>query len=140
MPAGLPLDEIAAWAAEHHYQALEVATSSATGSRDAAVAHLDVADFDEADADRVRALFDRHRLELSAFAYHENNLHPDEHRRNEIATHLRHTIDAASLLGVPYRGRAAVTSTVATALRRRRIRCPRGPAWRRHRTPCPAHP
>lgn len=96
---GLPLDEIAAWAAEHTYQALGVATSSATGSRDAAAAHLDVADFDEADADRVRAPFDRHRLELSAFAYHENNLHPDEHRRDEIATHLRHTIDAASLLG-----------------------------------------
>jgi hypothetical protein len=34
----------------------------------------------------------------------------------------------------------AVTSTVATALRLRRIRCPRGPALRRRRTPCPAHP
>ncbi|MER5941607.1 transposase [Streptomyces sp. NPDC001928] len=38
------------------------------------------------------------------------------------------------------RVRVAVTSTVATALRRRRIRCPQGPAWRRRRAPCPAHP
>lgn len=38
------------------------------------------------------------------------------------------------------RERVAGTSTVATALRRRRIRCPRGPAWRRRRGPCPAHP
>ncbi|KPC64354.1 sugar phosphate isomerase/epimerase family protein [Streptomyces chattanoogensis] len=100
----LSLDEIAAWAAEHDYQALEVATWPATGSRDSAAAHLDVARFGEADADRVRALFDRHGLELSAFAYYENNLHPDEHRRTEIAAHLRHNIDAASLLGVPYVG------------------------------------
>ncbi|WP_399122388.1 LamB/YcsF family protein [Streptomyces sp. N2A] len=37
------------------------------------------------------------------------------------------------------RQRVAVASTVATALRRRRIRCPRGPAWRRRRAPYPAH-
>jgi sugar phosphate isomerase/epimerase len=100
----LPLDRIAAWAADHGYEALEVATWPATGSRDFEASHLDVAHFGERDADEVRALFDRHGLELSAFAYYENNLHPDERRRAEIAEHVRRNIDAAALLGVPYVG------------------------------------
>jgi len=36
----------------------------------------------------------------SPLAYYENNLHPDEARRAEIAAHVRHAIDAAVLLGV----------------------------------------
>jgi sugar phosphate isomerase/epimerase len=63
-----------------------------------------VARFGEREADEVRTLFDRHGLELSALAYYENNLHPDEKRRAEIAEHVRRNIDAASRLGVPYVG------------------------------------
>ena len=33
----------------------------------------------------------KHRLTLSALAYYENNLHPDEGRRDEIAAHVRTT-------------------------------------------------
>lgn len=101
---GLPLDEIAAWAAEHGYDALEVATWPSVGARDFEASHLDVANFGEREADQARALFERHGLELSAFAYYENNLHPDQKRRAEIADHVRRNIDAAALLGVPYVG------------------------------------
>jgi sugar phosphate isomerase/epimerase len=96
----LPLDDIAAWAASHDYEALEVATWPSTGSRDFEAAHIDVARFGERAADGVRALFDRHGLTLSALAYYENNLHPDVTRRAEIAAHVRANIDAAALLGV----------------------------------------
>jgi sugar phosphate isomerase/epimerase len=99
-----PLERIAAWAAEHGYQALEVATWPSTGSRDFEASHIDVADFGKGDAERIRALFDEHGLVLSALAYYENNLHPHEPRRLQIAEHVRRNVDAAQLLGVPYVG------------------------------------
>ncbi len=101
---GLPLSEIAAWAAGHGYEALEVATWPSTGSRDFEASHIDVTAFGKQEAEEVRALFDRHGLEISAFAYYENNLHPDEDRRSAIAEHVRRNVDAAALLGVPYVG------------------------------------
>ncbi|MGH3416392.1 MAG: sugar phosphate isomerase/epimerase family protein, partial [Actinocrinis sp.] len=95
---------IAAWAAEHGYEALEVATWPTTGSRDFEAGHIDVTDFGEKQAEEVRALFERTGLSISAFAYYENNLHPHEQRRLEIAEHVRRNVDAAQLLGVPYVG------------------------------------
>jgi sugar phosphate isomerase/epimerase len=100
----LPLDRIVSWAAAHGYEALEVATWPTTGSRDFEASHLDVAALDAGGADKVRALFEQHGIAISALAYYENNLHPDERRRAEIAQHVRHNIDAAALLGVPYVG------------------------------------
>lgn len=101
---GLSLESIAAWAAELGYEALEVACWPQTGGRDFEAAHLAVADFGPARVDETKALFDRHGLELSALAYYENNLHPDDRRRNEVHRHLRCSIDAAAALGVPYVG------------------------------------
>lgn len=100
----VPLENIVSWAAAHDYDALEVATWPSTGSRDFEASHLDVAAMDAKAAEEVRALFDRHGVEISAFAYYENNLHPDPRRRTEIADHLRRNVDAAALLGVPYVG------------------------------------
>jgi sugar phosphate isomerase/epimerase len=100
----LPLDEIAAWAAAHDYEALEVATWPSTGSRDFEASHIDVTDFGDRQADEVRALFDKHGLTLSSLAYYENNLHPDETRRAEIAAHVRANVDAAQRLGVDHVG------------------------------------
>jgi sugar phosphate isomerase/epimerase len=103
LPA-LTLNEIAAWAAGAGYEALEVAAWPATGGRDFEAAHLPVADFDGRAAEATRALFDQHRLELSALAYYENNLHPDPNRRAEIRDHLKAVIDAAAKLDVRYVG------------------------------------
>ncbi|GAA2060820.1 sugar phosphate isomerase/epimerase [Catenulispora yoronensis] len=96
----LPLADIAAWASENDYQALEVAVWPKVGGRDFEASHIDVAHFDDAQADDVRALFDKHGLALSSLAYYENNLHPDVERREEIAAHLLHAVDAAARLGV----------------------------------------
>lgn len=96
----LALPEIAEWAAATGYEALEVAVWPSTGSRDFEASHIDVAHLGEAGAHDVKALFDKHGLELSSLAYYENNLHPDEARRAEIAAHVRHAIDAAALIGV----------------------------------------
>ena len=96
----VPLADIAAWAAENDYEALEVAVWPKVGGRDFEASHIDVAHFDDAHADEVSELFAKHGLTLSSLAYYENNLHPDEQRREEIAAHLLHAIDAAARLGV----------------------------------------
>ncbi|WP_406358342.1 sugar phosphate isomerase/epimerase family protein [Streptomyces sp. NBC_00658] len=100
----LSLARIAAWASEAGYEALEVAAWPVTGGRDFEAAHLPVADFGTQQADETRGLFERHRLQLSALAYYENNLHPDAGRREQIHAHLKKVIDAAASLDVPYVG------------------------------------
>jgi sugar phosphate isomerase/epimerase len=96
----LPLTDIAAWAADNGYAALEVAVWPQVGGREFEAGHIDVAHFDADQAGQVTDLFAKYGLTLSSLAYYENNLHPDEDRRAEIAAHVIHAIDAAALLGV----------------------------------------
>ncbi|MDW6064486.1 sugar phosphate isomerase/epimerase [Streptomyces sp. FXJ1.4098] len=100
----LTLTEIAAWASQAGYEALEVAAWPSTGGRDFEAAHLPVADFDARAADETRALLAHHGLDISALAYYENNLHPDGERRAAIHSHLKKVVEVASALGVPYVG------------------------------------
>jgi sugar phosphate isomerase/epimerase len=99
----LSLDDIAAWAAANGYDALEVAAWPAAGDRSFTTSHVDAAGIgrDGAEADRVRALFDRHGLELSSLGFYDNNLHPDPDVRTATHEHLRACIDAAAALGCP---------------------------------------
>jgi len=73
-----PLDRIAPWAAENGFEALEVAAWPRLGNRPFTASHIDVENFD---ADKVRALFDRHGLALTSLAFYDNNLHPDPDER-----------------------------------------------------------
>jgi sugar phosphate isomerase/epimerase len=98
---GRSLEEVAGWAAEHRFEALEVAAWPDLGDRPFTATHIDVADLDQAGADRIRQLFDRHGLELSSLAFYDNNLHPDPTERKAINDHVLACIDAAALLGCP---------------------------------------
>ena len=98
------LEQVAEFAQKTGYERLEVAVWPSTGGRDFEASHLPVATFTEKDADETRALLERTGLEISAFAYYENNLIGDLARREEIRTHLKHAIDAAQMLDVPYVG------------------------------------
>lgn len=98
------LDRIAEFAAGQGYERLEVGVWPGTGGRDFEAAHLPVATFTDEDAAATRDLLDRTGLEISALAYYENNLHQDLARREEVRTHLKHAIDTAQVLGVPYVG------------------------------------
>jgi sugar phosphate isomerase/epimerase len=95
------LEQIAAWASENAFEALEVAAWPDLGDRPFTATHIRVESFSERDADAVRALFDRYGLELSSLAFYDNNLHPDPAQRSAINTHVAACIDAAALLGVP---------------------------------------
>ena len=94
------LEQVAGWAHEEGFEALEVACWPSGGSenrRYAGVTHIDV---DRFDPGRVRDLLDRYGLEISALAYYPNNLHPDDAHRQAVNGHLRKVIDAAATLGV----------------------------------------
>ena len=114
------LDQLVPWAAEHGFEALEVAAWPDLGDRPFTATHLDAEKLDEAGAEQVRALFETHGLTLSSLAFYDNNLHPDPAEREAINAHVVRAIDAAALLGCPtvgtFIGRDP-TQTVAENLR-----------------------
>ncbi len=95
------LEDIAAWAADNAFEALEVAAWPALGDRPFTATHLDAEGFGSRDVDRVTRLLERHGLTLSSLAFYDNNLHPDPEERAAINQHVVACIDAAALLGVP---------------------------------------
>jgi sugar phosphate isomerase/epimerase len=94
------LVDIAGWAAANGFAALEVAAWPDLGDRPFTATHLKAETLDAAQAEQVRALFDKHGLELSSLAFYDNNLHPDPDERQAINEHVLACIDAAALLGV----------------------------------------
>ena len=98
----MSLEQVAAWAPQAGYEALEVAAWPVGSQHIYQAAHLDVAGFTAGDAARVRDLMDRHDLTISAVTYCGNNLHGDVAERDRIHRHLRACIDAAAILGVRY--------------------------------------
>ncbi|MBC3191002.1 sugar phosphate isomerase/epimerase [Pseudonocardia sp. C8] len=102
LTAALPderLEDLARWAEDSGLQALQVAAWPAGSTEPGAATHLDATRCDPGTAERVRSLFGRHDLTLSALAYNDNPLHPDPARRARVHRHLHACIDAAADLG-----------------------------------------
>lgn len=95
------LAEICAWAADHDFDALEVAAWPNLGDRPFTATHLDVDGFDDGAAQQTLELFARHGLECSSIAFYDNNLHPDLGERAAINAHVLACIDAAERIGCP---------------------------------------
>jgi sugar phosphate isomerase/epimerase len=96
----LTLEEVAQWAHENGFEALEIACWPSSGGerrRYAGVSHINVDDFDP---QSVLELMRRHDLVISALAYYPNNLEPDLAMRQAVNDHLRHVIKAAQRLEV----------------------------------------
>jgi sugar phosphate isomerase/epimerase len=93
------LEDIARWAGQNGYEALELAAWPGAGNRPFVARHLAPEAWDGAEADRVRATLQSNGLALSALAYYDNNLHPDPAEREAIHAHVRACVDAAADLG-----------------------------------------
>ena len=96
----LGLEDVARWAHENEFEALEIACWPSAGGqarRYAGVCHIDVEDFDPR---AVRRLLGRYNLEISSLAYYPNNLDPDAAAREAANAHLRRVIEAAQRLDV----------------------------------------
>ncbi|MFI6533137.1 sugar phosphate isomerase/epimerase family protein [Nonomuraea sp. NPDC050547] len=89
------LSDIARWAVDQGFEALEVAGWPATDDRN----HIRVERFDEIEYEQVRRIFADTGLALSSIAYYENNLHPTE--GPQVNAHVRHCVEAAAALGCP---------------------------------------
>jgi sugar phosphate isomerase/epimerase len=106
LTAGFPtlsLDEVAAWASENGFEALEIACWPAAGTgmrRYAGVCHIDVDSIDDSAVRGVRELMDAQKLTISSLAYYPNPLDPDPTQRAHVQAHLRKVIEAAERLGV----------------------------------------
>ena len=99
----IELDDLAGWASDEGFQALEIACwPRVTGDsrRYAGVSHIDVDALDAAGAATIRRQIDDRGLEISSLAYYPNNLDPDPAVRAAAHEHLRKVIVGAEALGV----------------------------------------
>jgi sugar phosphate isomerase/epimerase len=93
------LEDIATFAADAGYEALEIAAWPSIGDRPFTASHLKADVFDDAEAERVGKVLDNNGLTLSALAYYDNNLDPEPDERQAVHAHVRACIDAAAALG-----------------------------------------
>ena len=95
------LEEIASWAADEGFEALEVAAWPALGQRPFTATHIAAENLGDEQAEAVRGLMSDKGLTISSLAFYDNNLHPDPAERTAINDHVLACIDAAARLGVP---------------------------------------
>ncbi len=98
----LALEQVVERASALGYSSVEVMCwpPGAADRRYAGVTHIDVTALSPARADDIRAVFDRHRIEISGLGYYPNILGPDQAAAAAQERHLRKIIEAAWQLGV----------------------------------------
>ncbi|MCL5036203.1 MAG: sugar phosphate isomerase/epimerase [Chloroflexi bacterium] len=103
----LSLEDLAKWASENHFSALEAACwprGEGANRKYAGTCHIDCDSIDEKEAGRIKALMDKFNLEISSLGYYPNHLDPDPVNREFYHGHLKKIMKAAKLLGCPLVG------------------------------------
>ena len=96
----LSLEQVADWAKNQGYEALEVAAWPDLGDRPFTATHLQAGNVDASYISSVKKIFASRDLHLSSIAFYDNNLHPDQRTRDEVNEHVIKCIDTAAELGV----------------------------------------
>ncbi len=94
------LEDLVKWSSEQGFQTLELAAWPVKSSRDYQARQIDAEKLTKDDAERIKDLFAENKMEISAMAYYDNNLHPNKRKREKYLKHLKNVIDAAELLDV----------------------------------------
>ena len=99
----LSLEEVLSFAAENHFECVELMCwpVGKAERRYAGVTHVDVTDFDDSQAARVKNLIDEYSVTVSGLGYYPNPLAPDAEERNTYVEHIKKVIAAAARLDVP---------------------------------------
>jgi sugar phosphate isomerase/epimerase len=102
----LSLEEIAIWASENGYDALELAAwpPSKAERRYAGVSHVDAESLDSGGAAKIRRLFSDRGLVASSLGYYPNALDPDQGAAGAAVAHIKKVVDAAAMLEIPVVG------------------------------------
>jgi sugar phosphate isomerase/epimerase len=96
----MKLEELVKWSSKQGFQTLELAAWPAKSTRDYKAKQINAANFSDDDAKRVKDIFSKYNMQISAMAYYDNNLHPDMKKRNSYLKHLKKVIDTAGKLNV----------------------------------------
>lgn len=98
----LSFSEVLQFAAQTGYDSVEVMCwpTGKAERRYAGVTHIDVTDFEEQDARKVRDLADSHGVKISGLGYYPNPLCPDQEEAKVYVEHIRKVIRAVHLLEV----------------------------------------
>ena len=99
----LTLDEVAGWASDNGFQALEIAvwpSESGASRRYAGTSHINVETLDREQAKRIVDGLSSRGLVISALAYYPNPLDPRPEVAEAAIAHLKLVIAAAEMLGV----------------------------------------
>jgi sugar phosphate isomerase/epimerase len=98
----LSLEEVLAFAADEGFACVEPMCWPRGGAdrRYAGVSHIDVGNFGEQEAGKVRELVRKSGVALSGLGYYPNLLDPNPEHRRAVIDHLKKVIRAAPLLGI----------------------------------------
>src|SRR6516165_4699622 len=98
----LPLADVLTVAADEGFACVELMCwpPGAADRRYAGVTHLDVTNFTDDRADRVRDLVKKHGVAISGLGYYPNPLDPNPDHRRTVVEHLKKVISAAPKVGV----------------------------------------
>lgn len=98
----MSLDEVLGFAAQNSYACVEVMCWPAGKAerRYAGVTHIDVTNFNRADAEQVKALVNQHGVHISGLGYYPNPLAADVEERTTYIEHIKKLIVAAEMLGL----------------------------------------
>jgi sugar phosphate isomerase/epimerase len=98
----LSLKEVVTFASDSGFDCVELMCwpKGKAERRYAGVTHIDVADFDAADATKVKALMAEAGVEISGLGYYPNPLTPDKEEAAVYIDHIKRVIKAAAHLDV----------------------------------------
>ena len=98
----LSLEEVLKFAAENGFECVEVMCwpKGKAERRYAGVTHIDVKDFSDADARKIKALLKKYGVELSGLGYYPNPLCADPREAEVYIEQIKRMISAAQKLGL----------------------------------------
>ncbi|MEM7321117.1 MAG: sugar phosphate isomerase/epimerase, partial [Pseudomonadota bacterium] len=97
------LAEVAAWAGQNRFDALEIACWPASGGekrRYAGTSHIDVNGLTSEQGSAIIGQLADQGIEISGLGYYPNPLHAVADHRDEVIGHLKKVISAAGVMGV----------------------------------------